>query len=66
MEFGTLNRVKATVSSRMISDLDIYRTGPRMSALPPKADVNGYGAGCPLLTQSSHRLVIGLRPRYRC
>ena len=26
----------------------------RMSALPPKADVNGYGAGCLLLTQSGH------------
>ncbi len=25
-----------------------------MSALPPKADINGYGAGCPLLTHSGH------------
>jgi hypothetical protein len=25
-----------------------------MSALPPKAVVNGYGAGCLLLTQSGH------------
>ncbi len=25
-----------------------------MSALPPKADVIGRGAGCPLLTQSGH------------
>ncbi len=25
-----------------------------MSALPPKADINGYAAGCPLLTQSGH------------
>ncbi len=24
------------------------------SALPPKADINGYGAGCPLMTQSGH------------
>ncbi len=27
-----------------------------MSALPPIADINGYGAGCPLLTHSGHRL----------
>jgi len=27
-----------------------------MSALPPKADVNGYGAGGPLLTQTGSRL----------
>ncbi len=26
----------------------------RESALPPKADVNGYDAGCPLLTHSGH------------
>ncbi len=26
----------------------------RASALPPIADINGYGAGCPLLTQSGH------------
>ncbi len=25
-----------------------------MSALPPKADINGYDAGCLLLTQSGH------------
>ena len=25
-----------------------------MTALPPKADINGYGTGCPLLTQSGH------------
>ncbi len=25
-----------------------------MSALTPKADINGYGAGCPLLTHSGH------------
>ncbi len=25
-----------------------------VSALPPKADPNGYGAGCPLMTQSGH------------
>ena len=33
-----------------------------MSALPPRADINGYGAGCPLLTHSGHCLVFGLRP----
>ena len=27
-----------------------------MSALPPIADINGYDAGCPLLTQSGHRV----------
>ena len=26
----------------------------RESALPPKADVNGYGAGSPLVTQTGH------------
>ena len=26
-----------------------------MSALPPIADINGQGAGCPFLTQSGHR-----------
>jgi len=25
-----------------------------MSAITPKADINGYGAGCPLLTHSGH------------
>ncbi len=25
-----------------------------MSALPPIADINGYGEGCPLMTQSGH------------
>ncbi len=33
-----------------------------MSALPPIADINGCGAGCPLLTQSGHSLIFGLRP----
>ena len=26
-----------------------------MSTLPPKADINGYVTGCPLLTHSGHR-----------
>ncbi len=29
-----------------------------MSALPPKADPNGYGAGCPLMTQSGHSALL--------
>ena len=29
------------------------------SALPPKADINGYGVGCLLLTQSGHSLIYG-------
>ncbi len=33
-----------------------------MSALTPQAYINGYVAGCPLLTQSGHCLVLGLRP----
>ncbi len=28
-----------------------------MSAYPPKADINDYGAGCPLMTQSGHWLI---------
>ncbi len=27
----------------------------RESALPPKADINGYGAGCPLMTRLGSR-----------
>ncbi len=39
-----------------------FRISPLpMPAYPPKADINGYGAGCPLMTQSGHCLVLGLR-----
>ena len=40
-----------------LSDVEIatgLKSGHWMSALPPKADVNGQGAGGPLLTQSGH------------
>jgi hypothetical protein len=30
----------------------LFGTVPGMSALPPKADINGYVAGCPLMTQT--------------
>ena len=33
-----------------------------MSALPPKADLIRPSAGCPLMTQSGHCLILGLRP----
>ncbi len=32
------------------------------SALPPKADINGYDAGCLLLTQSGHWLSRSCQP----
>ncbi len=32
----------------------VPESGHWMSALPPIADINGYGAGCPLLTHSGH------------
>jgi hypothetical protein len=33
-----------------------------MSAITPKADINGYRSECPLMTHSGHCLVFDLRP----
>ncbi len=53
---GQLANVRFTPESghwkrKNASDL---KSGHSMSALPPKADVNGYVAGCLLMTHSGH------------
>ncbi len=48
-------RIRAEIFGPLAERVFHCESGHPMSALPPKADVNGYGAGGPLLTQSGSR-----------
>jgi hypothetical protein len=37
-----------------LANSGLFEVMPRRSALPPKADINGYGVECLLLTQRRH------------
>ncbi len=41
----------------------LFEVVPRMSALPPKADIGEGIAECPLMTRSGHWLVLGFNGR---
>ncbi len=56
LHYGYLVVLNGMLACLLVAISGLFGTVSRTSALPPKADINGYGAGCPLLTHLGHRV----------
>ena len=51
---GIIYTALKVIECLLVAISGLFGTVRRRSALPPIADINGYGAGGPLLTHSGH------------